>query len=62
MKKIRFMLFALLAMLYATNASALIKGNKFTKNGITYEVTFMDAAHDGLPDRYEAKFVSSNLS
>ena len=62
MKKIRFMLFALLAMLYATNASALIKGNKITRDGLTYEVTYMDVAHDGLPDRYEAKFVSSNLS
>ena len=62
MKKIRFMLFALLAMLYATNASALIVGNKITRDGITYEVTYMDVAHDGLPARYEAKFVSSNLS
>ena len=31
MKRIRFMLFALLAMLYATNASALIVGNKITR-------------------------------
>ena len=62
MKKIRFMLFALLAMLYATNASALIVGNKITRDGITYEVTFMDVAHDGHAARYEAKFVSSNLS
>lgn len=56
------MLFALLAMLYATNASALIVGNKITRDGITYEVTFMDVAHDGHAARYEAKFVSSNLS
>lgn len=62
MKRIRFMLFALLAMLYATNASALIVGNKITRDGITYEVTFMDVAHDGHAARYEAKFVSSNLS
>ena len=62
MRKIRFLLFALLALLYVTNVNAITTGNQFTRDGITYEVTFMDKAHDGLPDRYEVKVVSSTKS
>lgn len=59
MRKIRFLLFTLLALLYVTNANALIKGNTFTRDDITYRVTFMDKAHDGLPERYEVEVASS---
>ena len=59
MKKIRFLLFTLLALFYVTNASALIVGNRFERDGITYEVTAMEEAHDGLPKRFNVKFVSS---
>lgn len=59
MRKIRFLLFALLALLYVTNANALVKGNTFTRDNITYRVTFMDKAHDGLPERYEVEVASS---
>ena len=62
MRKIRFLLFALLALLYVTNVNAITVKNQFTRAGITYEVTFMDKAHDGLPDRYEVKVVSSTVS
>ena len=62
MRKIRFLLFALLALLYVTNVNAITTGNQFTRDGITYEVTFMDKAHDGLPERYEVKVVSSTKS
>lgn len=41
MRKIRFLLFALLALLYVTNANALDVGDKIESNGITYEVTSM---------------------
>ena len=59
MRKIRFLLFTLLALLYVTNANALVKGNTFTRDNITYRVTFMDKAHDGLPERYEVEVASS---
>ena len=62
MRKIRFLLFALLALLYVTNVNAITKSDQFTRDGITYEVTFMDKAHDGLPERYEVKVVSSTKS
>ena len=62
MRKIRFLLFALLALLYVTNANALVKGNMFTRDNITYRITFMDKAHDGLPDRYEVEVASSTKS
>lgn len=42
-----------------TNANALVKGNTFTRDNITYRVTFMDKAHDGLPERYEVEVASS---
>lgn len=47
MKKIKFLLFVLLALLYVTNASALIVNDTFTRDGNTYRVTTMDEAHDG---------------
>ena len=62
MRKIRFLLFALLALLYVTNVNAITTGNQFERGGITYQVTFMDKAHDGLPDRYEVQVISSTLS
>ena len=62
MRTSRFLLFILLALFYANTVSAIIVGNQFTRDGITYEVTFMDVAHDGHPARYEVKFVSSNLA
>lgn len=62
MKKIRFLLFMLLALFYVTNANALIVGNRFERDGITYEVTAMEEAHDGLPKRFNVKFVSSKMS
>ena len=49
MKKIKFLLFVLLALLYVTNASALIVNDTFTRDGNTYRVTKMDEAHDGIP-------------
>ena len=61
MKKIRFLLFTLLALFYVTNANALIVGNRFERDGITYEVTAMEEAHDGLPKRFNVKFVSSKM-
>lgn len=59
MKKIKFLLFVLLALLYVTNASALIKNDIFTRDGNTYIVTKMDEAHDGIPKTYNVAFVSS---
>ena len=59
MRKIRFFLLTLLSLLYVTNVSAIVKGNTFMRDGITYRVTFMDKAHDGLPDRYEVEVASS---
>ena len=59
MKKIKFLLFVLLALLYVTNASALIVNDTFTRDGNTYRVTTMDEAHDGIPQTYSVAFVSS---
>ena len=41
MKKIKFLLFVLLALLYVSNANALIKNDTFTRDGNTYMVTEM---------------------
>ena len=62
MRKIRFLLFALLALLYVTNANALDVGDKIESNGITYEVTSM--GDTGLtPTNYtEVKVVSSTVT
>ena len=59
MKRIKFLLFVLLALLYVTNASALIVNDTFTRDGNTYRVTKMDEAHDGIPKTYNVAFVSS---
>ena len=59
MRKIRFLLFALLALLYVTNVRALTKGNKFTRDGITYQVTSMIASGSTSD---EVAVVSSTLS
>ena len=59
MRKISFLLFTLLALLYVTDASALIVNDTFTQNGNTYRVTKMDEAHDGIPKTYNVAFVSS---
>ena len=59
MKKIKFLLFVLLALLYVTNANALIVNDTFTRDGNTYIVTKMDEAHDGIPKTYNVAFVSS---
>lgn len=59
MKKIKFLLFVLLALLYVTNASALIVNDTFTRDGNMYRVTKMDEAHDGIPKTYNVAFVSS---
>ena len=62
MRKIRFLLFALLALLYVTNVNAITKGNQFTRDGITYEVTLMRPAGNGLPELNEVQVVSSTVS
>ena len=59
MKKIKFLLFVLLALLYVSNANALIVNDTFTRDGNTYRVTTMDEAHDGIPQTYNVAFVSS---
>lgn len=62
MRKIRFLLFTLLALLYVTTVNAITVGNQFTRNGITYEVTLMRPAGNGLPELNEVKVVSSTVS
>lgn len=59
MRKIRFLLFALLALLYVTNVNAITKGNQFTRDGITYQVTSMIASGSASN---EVAVVSSTLS
>ena len=59
MKKIKFLLFVLLALLYVINANALIVTNTFSRDGNTYRVTMMEEAHDGIPKIYNVEFVSS---
>ena len=62
MRKIRFLLFALLALLYVTNVNALDRGDRFTKGNITYQVTQMGVS--GLsPSSYtEVMVVSSDAT
>ena len=57
MKKIKFLLFVLLALLYVINANALIVTNTFSRDGNTYRVTMMEEAHDGIPKIYNVEFV-----
>ena len=60
MKKIKFLLFVLLALLYVTNASALIKNDTFTRDGNTYMVTEMiPGTVPGTTKTYNVAFVSS---
>ena len=60
MKKIKFLLFVLLALLYVTNASALIKNDIFTRDGNTYVVTEMiPGTVPGTTKTYNVAFVSS---
>ena len=60
MKKIKFLLFVLLALLYVTNASALIKNDIFTRDGNTYMVTEMiPGTVPGTTKTYNVAFVSS---
>ena len=62
MRKIRFLLFALLALLYVTNVNALTVGNQFTRDGITYQVTLMRPAGNGHTELNEVAVVSSTKS
>ena len=62
MRKIRFLLFALLALLYVTNVNAITKSDQFTRDGITYEVTLMRPAGNGHTELNEVKVVSSTIS
>ena len=62
MRKIRFLLFALLALLYVTNVNAITKGDQFTRDGITYEVTLMRPAGNGHTELNKVQVVSSTVS
>ena len=62
MRKIRFLLFALLALLYVTNVNAITKTDKFTRDGITYEVTLMRPAGNGHTELNEVQVISSTIS
>ncbi|WP_449015862.1 leucine-rich repeat protein [Prevotella sp.] len=62
MRKISFLLFALLALLYVTNVNAITKGDQFTRDGITYEVTLMRPAGNGHTELNEVQVVSSTAS
>ena len=62
MRKIRFLLFALLVLLYVTNVNAITKGDQFTRDGITYEVTLMRPAGNGHTELNEVQVVSSTVS
>ena len=60
MKKIKFLLFVLLALLYVSNANALIKNDTFTRDGNTYMVTEMiPGTVPGTTKTYNVAFVSS---
>jgi hypothetical protein len=62
MRKIRFLLFALLALLYVTKVNAITRGDQFTRDGITYEVTLMRPAGNGHTELNEVQVVSSTVS
>ena len=62
MRKIRFLLFALLALLYVTTVNAITTGNQFTRDGITYEVTLMRPAGNGHTELNEVQVISSTIS
>lgn len=53
MRKVKSLFFTLLALLYVTAANALIVNDKFTVDGITYQVTKMEpGGHDGIQREY----------
>ena len=62
MRKIRFLLFALLALLYVTNVNALDKGDRFTKGNITYQVTQMGVSGISPSSYTEVMVVSSDAT
>ena len=62
MRKIRFLLFALLALLYVTNVNALDKGDQFTKGNITYQVTQMGVSGISPSSYTEVMVVSSDAT
>ena len=62
MRKISFLLFTLLALLYVTDVNAITKGDQFTRDGITYEVTLMRPAGNGHTELNEVQVVSSTVS
>lgn len=62
MRKIRFLLFALLALLYVTNANALAEGDKIVSNGVTYNVTHLGQSGLTPSDFTEVEVVSSTVT
>lgn len=62
MRKIRFLLFALLALLYVTNVNALDRGDQFTKGNITYQVTQMGVSGISPSSYTEVMVVSSDAT
>ena len=62
MRKIRFLLFALLALLYVTNVNALDRGDRFTKGNITYQVTQMGVSGISPSSYTEVMVVSSDAT
>ena len=62
MRKIRFLLFALLALLYVTNANALAKDDKIVSNGVTYNVTHLGQSGLTPSDFTEVEVVSSTVT
>lgn len=62
MRKIRFLLFALLALLYVTNANALAVNDKIVSNGVTYNVTHLGQSGLTPSDFTEVEVVSSTVN
>ena len=62
MRKIRFLLFALLALLYVTNANALAVNDKIVSNGVTYNVTHLGQSGLTPSDFTEVEVVSSTVT
>ena len=62
MRKIRFLLFALLALLYVTNANALAVNDKIESNGVTYNVTHLGQSGLTPSDFTEVEVVSSTVN
>ena len=63
MRKVKSLFFTLLALLYVTAANALIVNDKFTVDGITYQVTKMEpGGHDGIQREYNVQFCTTSKS